>query len=56
MKYDSLVNIGTWVLVPLQPDIKMIGNSLVYKIKRKPHITIERNKSRVVSQGFHRIK
>lgn len=42
--------------MPLESTTKVIRNCWVYKIKRFPNKTIERNKSRVVSLGFHQVE
>lgn len=51
-EYDSILQAGTWTLVPLPPGRKAIGNRWVFKIKHKADGSIDRYKARLVAQGF----
>ena len=48
----SLIDRGTWKLVPLPTDRKKVGCKWVFKIKRKADGTVDRHKARLVGQGF----
>jgi hypothetical protein len=49
---NSLVENGTWEIVPLPTGKKAIGSKWVFKIKRHSDGSVERYKARVVAKGF----
>jgi hypothetical protein len=49
-KYDSLLENGTWVLIPRPKDRKIVANRWVYDIKHNDHY-----KARLVAKGFTQI-
>ncbi|XP_074292097.1 uncharacterized protein LOC141618943 [Silene latifolia] len=53
---EALEKNGTWKIVDLPDGKKPIGCKWVYKIKLKANGTIERNKARLVAQGFTQIE
>jgi hypothetical protein len=50
-EYQSLLDIGTWKLVPLPVGRKAIRCKWVFKIKTNPDGSIARYKARLVAQG-----
>ena len=54
-EYNSLIQNGTWKLVPLPRGRKAIGSKWVYKLKRDEHGEISRYKARLVAQGYTQI-
>ena len=54
-EYGSLMENGTWKLVPLPQGRKPIGGKWVYKLKRDEHGEISRYKARLVAQGYTQI-
>lgn len=42
-----------WSLVPFQPNMNIIPNKWVYKIKRRSDGSIEHYKAWLVANGFH---
>lgn len=51
-EYASLMQNGTWELVKLPNNRKVIDNRWVFKLKLKPTGEIERHKARLVIRGF----
>ena len=51
-EFSSLIENGTWELVPRPIDKNIVGSKWIYKVKRGPNGEIERFKSRLVAQGF----
>lgn len=51
-EYNSLIDNGTWELVPLPEGKKTIGCRWVFKIKYKEDGDIERYKCRLVAKGY----
>ncbi|CAL1375374.1 unnamed protein product [Linum trigynum] len=49
---DALEASHTWDLVKRQPDMSVIGCKWVYTLKMLPEGTVEREKARLVAQGF----
>ena len=49
---DSLAENGTWDLVDLPSDKKIVGNRWVLKVKRKPNGDVDRYKARLVAKGY----
>ena len=55
-EFDSLQQMGTWVLVPLPDDRKPIACKWVYKVKHNADGTVARFKARLVAKGFTQIE
>jgi len=49
----ALENTGTWKLVDLPPNVKLIGCIWIYKIKNNTYGSIKRYKARLVSKGYN---
>ena len=45
----------TWVLIPRQPKMHVIGSKWVLKPKLKPDGTLDHLKARLVAKGYHQI-
>lgn len=43
----------TWVLVPKEEFMNVIGSKWIYKVKRKHDGSVERCKARLVAQGYN---
>lgn len=54
LEINSLLQQGTWTLVPWQPHINIVGSKWVFKIKRRANGSLERYKALLVAKGFHR--
>lgn len=50
---SALRNNQTWKLVPHQPEMNLVGNKWVYKIKTNVDGSFQRCKARLVAKGFH---
>ncbi|KAG8504080.1 hypothetical protein CXB51_002404 [Gossypium anomalum] len=50
-EFDALSANSTWTLVPLPPGRKVIGCQWLFKVKRDPDGTVDRQKARLVAQG-----
>ncbi|KAL0319643.1 UNVERIFIED_CONTAM: Retrovirus-related Pol polyprotein from transposon RE1 [Sesamum radiatum] len=46
----------TWVVVPLPPGKKAIGNKWVYKLKLKADGSIDRHKAKLVAKGYNQVE
>ena len=55
IEYKSLMHHGTWELVPLPPDKKLVGSRWVFKAKHDESGAVERYKARFVAQGFTQV-
>lgn len=55
-EYDSHIQNGTWILVPLPPGRKAIGCRWIYKVKPGHLSTPARYKSRLVAKGYAQIE
>lgn len=53
LEFTSLQRNGTWVLVPHEPHMNVVGCKWVYRIKRNPDGSINRYKARLVAKGFN---
>ena len=42
----------SWTLVTKSPNMNVIGCRWIYKVKKKPHGTIDRYKARLVAKGY----
>lgn len=51
-EYESLIENKTWTLVERTPDLKVIDNRWVFKLKRNAKGEIDRYKARLVARGF----
>ncbi|KAL2524522.1 putative mitochondrial protein [Abeliophyllum distichum] len=51
-EYDALIKNQTWILVPPEPTMKIIGCKWVYKLKFGTNGKIQRHKARLVAKGF----
>ena len=51
----SLHHNQTWVLIPRQPKMHVIGSKWVLKPKLKPDGTLDHLKARLVAKGYHQI-
>jgi len=51
-EYESLIENGTWDLVPLPQGKEPIGSRWVYKVKQRADGSVERYKARFVAKGF----
>ena len=52
-EYTALQRQQTWSLVPPPSNHNIMGCKWVYKIKRKPDVTVARYKARLVAKGYH---
>jgi len=55
-EYNSIMENGTWELVPLPPGRKAVGCKWVYKIKRDAAGNIKRWKARLVAKGYSQVE
>ena len=53
LKFDALMQNGTWVFTPPSLSQNLIGCKWVYRIKRHADESIERYKARLMAKGFH---
>lgn len=53
VEYDSLIKIGTWILVSLPPHKQTIGFKWVFNIKENSYGSINMYKTRLVIKEFH---
>lgn len=51
-EFEALQQNNTWSLVPATSSMHIVGSKWIFKIKYKADGTIERNKARLVAQGF----
>ena len=49
----TLLQHGTWELVPPTPGQNLVGCKFVFRKKQNPDGTISRYKARLVAKGFH---
>lgn len=52
-EFNALQRCGTWSLVPHHPNMNLLPNKWVFKLKRRTYGMIERHKARLVANGFH---
>lgn len=52
-EFTTLVQNGTWELVPPNPSQNVVSYKRAFKIKQKPDGSIKRFKARLVAKGFH---
>lgn len=55
-EFTTLIENGTWSLVPPQPYFNIIGHKWVFWLKRNPDGSIARYKARLVAKGFHQCR
>lgn len=53
LEFSALQRCGTWSLVPYHPNMNLLPNKWVFKIKRRADGSIEKHKARLVANGFH---
>ena len=46
---------NTWDLIPPQPNMNVVGNKWVYKVKLRSDGSLERLKARLVAKGFNQV-
>ena len=51
-EFIALQRLGTWSLVPFQPDMKIVSNKWIFRVKRLPDGSVDRYKARLVAKGF----
>lgn len=51
-EYMTLLQNGTWKLVPPSPEFNVVGNKWVFKLKRNADGSIQRYKARLLAKGF----
>lgn len=52
-EYDALLKNHAWTLVPPSPNINVVGNKWIFRIKRNSDGSIQRYKARLIAKGFH---
>lgn len=52
LEYKALMDNQTWSLVPYNPDMKIISNKWVYKVKTLADGSLDKLKARLVARGF----
>ncbi|CAL8136827.1 unnamed protein product [Prunus armeniaca] len=52
-EFNALQRCGTWKLVPYHPQMNLLPNKWVFKLKQRADGSIERYKARLVANGFH---
>ncbi|XP_019155374.1 PREDICTED: uncharacterized protein LOC109152241 [Ipomoea nil] len=52
-EFNALLHNNTWRLVPLAPDMNIIGCKWVFRTKRTADGAVERHKARLVAKGFN---
>lgn len=50
---NALIHNVTWTLVSYRPNMNIVGNKWVFKLKRKADVSIDWYKARLVAKGFH---
>ena len=51
-EFNSLQQQGSWVLVPIRPEINLIACKWVYKLKTNADGSINKHKARLVAKGY----
>jgi len=54
-EFNALVQNHTWTLVPPPPNVNIVGNKWVYRIKYGPTGSIDRFKVCLVAHGFSQL-
>lgn len=52
-EFNAIIANGTWTLVPSQPNLNVIGNKWVFRLKRNTDGSIARYKARLVAKGYN---
>ncbi|XP_050125722.1 uncharacterized mitochondrial protein AtMg00810-like [Malus sylvestris] len=52
-EFNGFQQCGTWKLVPYHPQMNLLPNKWVFKIKKRADGSVERHKARFVANGFH---
>nr|XP_048337075.1 uncharacterized protein LOC125424275 [Ziziphus jujuba var. spinosa] len=52
LEFPALMKNNRWDLVPMTPDMNIIGNKWVFQVKYNADGTVERYKARLVAKGF----
>lgn len=52
-EYNALLNQHTWILVPFQPDMNVVGCKWVYRTKLNSDGSLNKHKACLVAKGFH---
>lgn len=52
-EFDALIRNNTWIFVPSDPSMNLIGCKWVFQIKQKPDGSVDKYKARLVAKGFH---
>lgn len=52
-EFQALVKNDTWTLVPPSPNLNIVGNKWIFRIKRGADGSIQRYKARLVTKGYH---
>ncbi|KAL5544701.1 hypothetical protein UlMin_008485 [Ulmus minor] len=55
VELEALQANKTWSLVPYKPEMNVVGNKWVFRIKYNADGSIQRQKARLVAKGFHQI-
>lgn len=53
VEYQTLTHNNTWALIPLFPNINVVGCKWVFHLKHKLDGQIDKYKARLVPKGFH---
>ena len=51
-EFNALINNQTWCLVPLEQNMKLVGNKWIFRVKQNSDGSISRYKARLVAKGF----
>ena len=51
-EFSALMRNQTWCLVPLQKNMKLVGNKWIYRVKQNPDGSINKYKARLVAKGL----
>ena len=54
-EFIALQRLGTWSLVPFQPDMKIVSNKWIFRVKRLLAGSVDRYKARLVAKGFQQV-
>ncbi|XP_062119166.1 uncharacterized mitochondrial protein AtMg00820-like [Humulus lupulus] len=54
-EFETLENNRTWTLVPATPDITIVNNRWIFRVKHNADGSVDRYKARLVAKGFQQI-